>query len=167
MSSLSNKELEKRRKESKKIYCGDQEILPRGYWNFGTRSECTRRGVGIGLYVIPKQKSIDRKTKDKEREKLRKSLQRRRRTIEIINSEDELDVEDEDETNNDLSDKNSYISFMDDNFSTVQLQSKNPGGGDIFKKLGELWKLKYSIKKQGYKDRKKSRKEELKNLRSG
>jgi len=39
-----------------KIYCGTNEHLPDGYDDFGTPYACLRKGVGVGLYVIPKQR---------------------------------------------------------------------------------------------------------------
>jgi hypothetical protein len=38
-----------------KIYCGDKN-LPEEYDRYGSRYECLRRGVGVGLYVIPEQR---------------------------------------------------------------------------------------------------------------
>ena len=37
-------------------YCGDSEVLPDGYDRFGSRYECLRTGIGVGLYVIPEQR---------------------------------------------------------------------------------------------------------------
>jgi len=39
-----------------KKYCGNSEELPDGYDRYGTRYECMKIGVGVGLYVIPEQK---------------------------------------------------------------------------------------------------------------
>jgi hypothetical protein len=34
--------------EDKKLYCGQNEILPNGYNDFGNLSQCLQKGVGIG-----------------------------------------------------------------------------------------------------------------------
>lgn len=44
-------EQHQRKLQCAKIYCGDQEILPDGYHVFGTRSQCLRRGVGVGMHI--------------------------------------------------------------------------------------------------------------------
>lgn len=49
---------------TRKIYCGNQEQLPDSYTEFGSRYDCLRRGVGIGLYVIPKEKKFKRDVPD-------------------------------------------------------------------------------------------------------
>jgi hypothetical protein len=60
------------RKSSKKnkIYCGDSDKIPEdeGYIRRGSRYECLRKGVGVGLYIVSKRKekeySSERKTED-------------------------------------------------------------------------------------------------------
>jgi hypothetical protein len=47
-----------------KMYCGDNDILPDGYTSFGSRYNCLRRGVGVGLSISktrsqPKYSSVD------------------------------------------------------------------------------------------------------------
>ena len=32
-----------------KLYCGDKPELPHGYGNFGTKTQCLKKGVGIGM----------------------------------------------------------------------------------------------------------------------
>jgi hypothetical protein len=50
--------------ETRKIYCGNKEELPPSYTEFGSRYTCLKRGVGIGLYVIPKDKQFKRDVPD-------------------------------------------------------------------------------------------------------
>jgi len=38
-----------------KLYCGDKEDLPAGYSGFATKTQCLRKGVGIGL-IMPQEK---------------------------------------------------------------------------------------------------------------
>jgi hypothetical protein len=37
-------------KKSPKLYCGDKHILPDGYDIKGTRYQCLKRGIGVGIY---------------------------------------------------------------------------------------------------------------------
>ncbi len=53
-----------------KIYCGNQEQLPEGYTEFGSRYTCLKRGVGIGLYAIPKERQFKRDVSDEEIERI-------------------------------------------------------------------------------------------------
>jgi len=41
---------------SDKVYCGDKTALPAGYTDFGSRFRCLRKGVGVGLYVVSRDK---------------------------------------------------------------------------------------------------------------
>jgi hypothetical protein len=41
--------------QTSKFYCGDKE-LPIGYDRYGSRYQCLRRGVGVGLYVLAPQR---------------------------------------------------------------------------------------------------------------
>jgi len=38
---------------NKKIYCGDKKNLPSEYTNFGSRRDCLKKGVGVGLHITP------------------------------------------------------------------------------------------------------------------
>lgn len=51
----------------KRIYCGNDPGLPVGYDKKGTPYECFRRGVGVGIYVIPLDKIIESRSKSKPR----------------------------------------------------------------------------------------------------
>lgn len=166
MASPTNAELKRRSKNSKKLYCGDQEKLPKGYWNFGTRSQCTRKGVGIGLYVVPKQKSQDRKTKLQERKKIKSKLRsKKKKTLDDLEDEEEMDNRDEEERLEDLENKNIYKDFIDDHFDVVLKKSKNLELGDIFKKLSVLWKIEQTREKKEFKDRSKDRNKEIRKKR--
>lgn len=165
MPSPSRSELNRRSKDSKKLYCGDQDKLPRGYWNFGTRSQCTRKGVGIGMYVIPKQKAQERRTKSKERKKVKAKLRsKKKKTREDLDEEEEMDVHDEEIRIEDLEDKDVYKDFMDDHFDDVLNESKNLEMGDIFKRLAVLWKIEQALAKKEYKERIKEREKEIRYL---
>ena len=53
--------------EKPKIYCGNELILPDGYDEFGTPYECLRKGVGVGLFVIPEDKRQEALAKKRKR----------------------------------------------------------------------------------------------------
>jgi hypothetical protein len=38
---------------NKKLYCGDKDELPEEYTGFGSRNDCLRKGVGVGLHAKP------------------------------------------------------------------------------------------------------------------
>lgn len=38
---------------TKKIYCGDKNNLPPEYTDFGSRRDCLKKGVGVGLHITP------------------------------------------------------------------------------------------------------------------
>lgn len=171
MPSPSRSELKRRSKDSKKLYCGDRDELPSGYWNFGTRSQCTRKGVGIGMYVVPKQKSIDRKIKNKERKKIKSRLRsKKKKTIDDIDREKEMDDSDEEDRIHSLDNKEIYKEFVDDHFDQVLDRSKNLKNikkleiGEIFKRLSVLWKIEQNLSKKGYKERDKNRKKEMREI---
>lgn len=54
---------------TERLYCGNSEELPAGYDGFDTRSNCLRRGVGVGLHM-PDEKRIA--FQDKPRRKIGK-----------------------------------------------------------------------------------------------
>ena len=162
MPSPSRAELKRRSKDSKKLYCGDQDTLPRGYWNFGTRSQCTRKGVGIGMYVIPKQKAQERKSKSQERKKVKAKLRsKKKKTLDDLDDEEEMDERDEETRLEDLESKDVYKEFIDDHFDDAMDKSKNLELGDIFKRLAILWKIEQTLMKKEYKDRSRERKKEI------
>ena len=162
MPSPSNAELKRRSQNSKKLYCGDQEKLPKGYWNFGTRSQCTRKGVGIGLYVVPKQKSEDRKNKLKERLKIKSRLRsKKKKTLDDLEGEEEIDNRDEEERIDNLENKNTYKDFIDDHFDKTLKKSSNLELGDIFKRLAILWKIEQTRQKKEFKKRRDERDKEI------
>lgn len=39
-----------------RIWCGLNDNLPDGYDKVGNRFECMKKGVGVGIYVIPPEK---------------------------------------------------------------------------------------------------------------
>ena len=39
--------------KDKKLYCGDKERLPEEYTGFGSRRDCLKKGVGVGLHITP------------------------------------------------------------------------------------------------------------------
>ena len=41
----------KNKQPSEKKYCGDHMLLPDGYTRYGTRYECLKKGVGVGLMI--------------------------------------------------------------------------------------------------------------------
>ena len=45
---------------NKKFYCGDKDEIPDKYTRRGSRVECLRRGVGVGMFL--KEKEIREKT---------------------------------------------------------------------------------------------------------
>jgi hypothetical protein len=110
---------EKRYKDSKNIYCGNSKKLPKKYHMFGSRYDCLRRGVGVGLYVVPK-------TKNKER---LKEIKKKRK------DEDELNVDDI---------KYEHEHFLDKNFKKAYKNTKNVDAGQILKQLAILRKAKNS-----------------------
>jgi len=165
MSRVSRSELKKRSKDSKKLYCGDQEELPKGYWNFGTRSQCTRKGVGIGMYVIPKQKSISRKSKSKERKKAKSKLRsKKKKTLDDLYEEEEMDEEDEADRIDNLENKDVYKDFLEDNFKEALKDSSNLEFGDVFKRLAAMWKDEQMTAKREYNERRKERRKDMRNL---
>jgi len=158
MPSPSRAELKRRSKNSKKLYCGDQDKLPAGYWNFGTRSQCTRKGVGIGMYVIPKQKSQERRDRKKVKSKLRS---KKKKSLDDLDDEEEMDERDEETRLEDLENKEVYKEFIDDNFDDAMSKSGSLELGGIFKRLAILWKIEQIREKKEYKERSKSRKKEI------
>lgn len=42
--------------ETPKLYCGNSENLPENYDDFGTRYDCLKKGVGVGIYKVPMSK---------------------------------------------------------------------------------------------------------------
>lgn len=162
MPSPSRAELKRRSKDSKKLYCGDQDKLPRGYWNFGTRSQCTRKGVGIGMYVVPKQKAQERKSKSQERKKVKAKLRsKKKKSLDDLDEEEEMDERDEETRLEDLENKDTYKEFMDDHFDDAMEKSNNLELGDIFKRLAILWKIEQTLAKKEYKNRSRERKKEI------
>lgn len=162
MPSPSRAELSRRSKDSKKLYCGDQDKLPKGYWNFGTRSQCTRKGVGIGLYVVPKQKANERKSRSLERKKNKNKLRsKKKKTRDDLDEEEEMDDRDEETRIEDLEDKDVYKDFLDDHFDEAMGEAGNLELGDIFKQLAILWKIEQTLAKKEYKERSRERKKEM------
>lgn len=47
---------------SQKVYCGDLPSIPSGYHRAGTRSECLKKGVGIGSRIEITQEEQDKAT---------------------------------------------------------------------------------------------------------
>ena len=43
---------------SARLYCGDKQDLPDGYDGFGTKQQCMRKGVGIGM-AMPAEKRLE------------------------------------------------------------------------------------------------------------
>lgn len=43
-----------------RTYCGTSQILPNGYVNFATPSECLRKGVGVGMYLPKPNPSLEK-----------------------------------------------------------------------------------------------------------
>lgn len=158
MPSPSKAELKRRSINSKKLYCGDQTKLPKGYWNFGTRSQCMRRGVGVGLYVIPTQKSKERKDIYKQR---RKMFSKKKKSLDDLIHEESIDNSDEENRVNNLRNKNSYKEFIEDKFNIALKKSHNLELGDIFKQLSILWKLEQKILKKEYNDRRRKRSRDI------
>ena len=37
----------------KKLYCGDKSELPSQYTDFGSRRDCLKKGIGVGLHITP------------------------------------------------------------------------------------------------------------------
>ena len=116
---MPTKSEQKRCKNCKNFYCGNAERLPKGYYKFGSRFDCLRSGVGIGLYVLPKKKT-------KESRKIRKKK---------IRDDEELDEDDI---------KAEHQEFYDKNFKKVYKETKQTDKGQIFKKLAILWTAKNS-----------------------
>jgi len=42
--------------ETPKLYCGNSETLPDEYNEFGSRYDCLKKGVGVGIYKVPMSK---------------------------------------------------------------------------------------------------------------
>ncbi len=116
---MPTKQQEKRCKNCKKIYCGNSEKLPKGYHIFGSRYQCLSRGIGVGLYAIPKSKSKE-KTKE---------IRKKRRDDEELDSE-EIKFE--------------HKEFLDKNFKKALKKTKKVDTGQLFKQLAILWKAKHS-----------------------
>lgn len=43
---------------TERLYCGNNEALPAGYTRFGRKSECLKKGVGIGLAMPPAKRAV-------------------------------------------------------------------------------------------------------------
>ena len=41
-----------------RLYCGNNAVLPPGYTRFGLKSECLKKGVGIGLAMDPARRAV-------------------------------------------------------------------------------------------------------------
>lgn len=97
----TKKSLKNRNENCKKKYCGDKDELPDGYYRFGTRSECLRKGFGSGYYKAGKdvdealykgqdpRKLFSKQQKDVEDKKIKKLLKKYlKQAIEISESLD-------------------------------------------------------------------------------
>ena len=38
---------------TRKKYCGDKNDLPAKYTEFGSRRDCLKKGIGVGLHITP------------------------------------------------------------------------------------------------------------------
>lgn len=43
-----------------KLYCGDKRVLPQGYGDFGSKTQCLRKGVGIGMSMPREKRDLSR-----------------------------------------------------------------------------------------------------------
>lgn len=57
MPTRKTRKLKFPEREEKLLYCGDDMLLPEFYTDFGTRNQCLKKGVGIGM-VIPDKRRI-------------------------------------------------------------------------------------------------------------
>ena len=73
-----------------KLYCGDKSKLPDDYDDFGSRRDCLRKGVGVGMYVIPM-------TTIKEARKEQVDNVRILRKSELVKIGDRLNIDPEDD----------------------------------------------------------------------
>jgi hypothetical protein len=148
----------------KKFYCGDQDEIPDKYERRGSRVECLRRGVGVGMFLkekeilekigIEKKKEIIRDESEEEREerfereeeKFNKKQRRKQREEE---NEDD-DIEEDEEIISD--EREVYKKFVDIHFDKAKSSAKNLEIGDLFKQLAIFWKLEKKIKNKNKKN---------------
>jgi hypothetical protein len=106
-----------RKKKREKIYCGDNDKIPEdeGYSRRGSRYECLRKGVGVGLYIISKKKE------EKESEK---------KTEEELLEEENLNIRLKVK-------KKDFRDFFDKNFNMAKKIAKKET--DIFYKLARMY----------------------------
>lgn len=101
--------------EKKKFYCGDEDKIPDKYSRRGSRYECLKKGVGVGLYIVNKEKEEKKKNESEllYEEGEKKELK-------------ELKVK-----------KIGFKKFFDDNFQKAKKISKQET--DIFYKLARMY----------------------------
>lgn len=161
---VSNSELEKRMKQAKNFYCGDKTKLPKEYWRFGSRRECMSRGVGIGMYVVPKQKEKqDEERLEYKRKKEREERYNNRiRGLSDLYREEEKDFKRKEKIEDSLRNKNEYKKFIEKNFNRVKrnLSPTNLENGDVFKILASMWKREMKSIFKDIKERQKLRERE-------
>ena len=116
---------------SNKFYCGDRDEIPDKYSRRGSRLECIRRGVGVGMYLKEKELGVKR--------------------VQVIYDENEEEREErltrEEKRGGEEVNKDEYKQFMEDNFDKAKRDARNLEIGDIFKQLAIMWKLEKRIKK--------------------
>jgi len=101
--------------KKEKFYCGDDDDIPKKYKRRGSRYECLRKGVGVGLYVLGNGK---KKSKKKSEKQLLKEEKRKDK------GKDKLT-------------KKEFKNFLDDNWETIKNSSKK--NRDVFYKLAKLY----------------------------
>jgi hypothetical protein len=118
---------------SNKFYCGDRDEIPDKYSRRGSRLECIRRGVGVGMYLKEKELGINK--------------------VPVIYDENEEEREErltreEKRGEHGYVNKDEYKQFMEDNFDKAKRDARNLEIGDIFKQLAIMWKLEKKMKRK-------------------
>lgn len=119
---------------SKKFYCGDRDEIPEKYTRRGSRLECHRRGIGIGMYIKEKELGVSKvplvyenEDENEREDRLTREEKREERKVEY-------------------GDKDKYQNFMEKNFDTAKHMAKNSEIGYVFKQLAIMWKLENKIR---------------------
>ena len=120
-----------------KFYCGEQDEVPDDYVRRGSRYECLKKGIGVGIHLPKKKKSRRKGESDSAKEK---RFSREEWSAERSVASSELSSRERKEAKK-FSKKDEHEDFLERNFNKAKKKARSPKTGDIFKQLAILWKL--------------------------
>lgn len=109
----------------KKFYCGDEDDVPIGYYRRGSRYECMRKGVGVGMGI--KEKEMIKKFKITPKKKKKESTNERENRMM------------REEKRPKKGSKEDYARFVNNNFGLAKYKAKI-NNQDLFDELAMMWK---------------------------